>query len=97
MVDPKTREFIRKTIRTYLPDPGYNVFLFGSHAAGYARPYSDIDVGIMGPSAVPSETMMRIKEAFEESMTAYVIDPVDFVRTSDSFREFALKFTQPLQ
>lgn len=96
MVDPKTREFIRTTIRTYLPDPAYNVFIFGSHAAGHARRFSDIDVGIMGPSPVPSATMAQIKEAFEDSMTPYVVDPVDFVRTGESFRSLALKYIQQL-
>ncbi len=96
MVDEKTRDFIRATIRKYIPDQAYKVFIFGSHAAGYARTYSDIDVGILGPSPVSGTTMANIKEAFEESMTPYIVDPVDFVHTGKSFQNLALKYTQQL-
>lgn len=96
MVDEKTRDFIHTTIRKYIPDQEYKIFIFGSHATGYARRYSDIDVGIMGPSSVASTTMSKIRDAFDESMTPYVIDPVDFVHAGESFRNLALKHTMQL-
>lgn len=34
MVDSKTREFIRITIRSYLPDPAYKVFFVGRENNG---------------------------------------------------------------
>lgn len=89
MVDPKTREFIRSTIRSYLPDPGYKVFIFGSRAYDRHHPYSDIDVGVTGDRPVPAETLMKIQELFEESSLPVHVDVVDFEGASKDFIRIA--------
>lgn len=89
MVDPKTREFIRTTIRTYLPDLGCRVFIFGSRAFDHHHPYSDIDIGIKGDRPIEREAIMKIQESFDESSLPMRIDIVDFSRVSPDFSRIA--------
>lgn len=81
--------FAAEMVRRYLPDPAYQVFLFGSRAEGTHHPRSDIDIGIDGPAPVPMETLAALQEEFEEAPTLYTIEVVDFRRVSPDFREIA--------
>lgn len=89
MIDEKTRDFIRATIRTYLPDSGYRVFIFGSRASDRHHPYSDIDIGIKGDQPVGRESLMKIQESFDNSSLPIRIDIVDFSRVSPDFSRIA--------
>jgi predicted nucleotidyltransferase len=81
IVDPTgAAEFAAAIVRRHLPDPAYQVFLFGSRAAGTAHDRSDIDIGIEGPVPVPREALAAIHEEIEEVPTLYSIDVVDFKR-----------------
>lgn len=96
MVDTNTKDFIKMTIRRFLPDPEYKIFIFGSRITGYARKFSDYDVGIQGPRPVGVMTMADITEAFGRSYFPYVVDLVDFSKAADSFAQFARKHVQYL-
>jgi len=89
MVDPKTRDFIRTTIRTYLPDLRYRLFIFGSRALDHHHPYSDVYVGIKGERPVAGDALMKIKESFDESGLPMRVDVVDFFRVSCDFSRIA--------
>ena len=81
--------FAASVVRRHLPDPTYQVFLFGSRASGRAHARSDIDIGIEGPRPVPRETLAAIDEELEEAPTLYTIEVVDFARVPESFRQVA--------
>ncbi len=89
MVDPKTREFIRTTIRSYFPDPAVKAFIFGSRTYHRHHPYSDIDVGVAGDRPVPADTLIRIRELFEKSSLPVHVDVVDFASVSKDFIRIA--------
>ena len=82
-------KFAASIVRRHLPDPDYQVFLFGSRATGLARARSDIDIGIEGPAPVPREALAAIHEELEDAPTVYTIDVVDFARLPEKFREVA--------
>jgi hypothetical protein len=81
----------KKIVLKYLDVGQYKVFLFGSHAYGNARPYSDIDIGIWGDTRLPVKTKLAIEEALEESIIPFKVDIVDFSLMDEKFKEFALK------
>jgi uncharacterized protein len=81
--------FAASVIRRHLPDPAYQIFLFGSRAAGLATERSDIDIGIDGPSPVPHAVLAAIYDDLEEAPTLFTIDVVDVSRVSDTFRTVA--------
>jgi|SRR3989344_162149 len=87
---------IRAIVRKHVPDPSYKVFLFGSRPAGFARKFSDYDIGILGDQPVRATKLGDIKEELEESNIPYVVDVVDFFRVDDSFKELAMQHTQAL-
>lgn len=93
MLDPKTINFLQKTIRLYVPDEKYRAFIFGSRATNTNRRYSDIDLGIAGPVPLPSKQYIQIKDAFEQSDLPYKVDVVDFSQVSDVFKKMALRHT----
>lgn len=69
---------------------GYQVFLFGSRAAGTARERSDFDLGVFGKEPLPLKRFYEIETALEDLPTLYRIDWVDLNRASDRFRKAAL-------
>jgi predicted nucleotidyltransferase len=65
---------------------GHRVFLFGSRAAGTARPRSDFDVGVDGDGPLPLRDFYAIEALFDALPTLYRIDWVDLQRVSPEFR-----------
>lgn len=89
------REAIREAVRRFL-DQRYQVFLYGSEAAGGADRRSDIDVGILGPQPVPGAILQRIRDELDALRTLRTFDVVDFNRTDESFKTEALRHAEPL-
>lgn len=96
MLDTKTRSVLTKTIRAHIPDAGYKSFVFGSRATHAHRPYSDIDLGIIGPAPLPAKQYIELKDALEQSDLPYKVDVVDFSDVPESFKNVALRHTIPL-
>lgn len=69
----------------------YKVLFFGSRVKGRNRERSDIDVGILGETALPPQVLSELQEAFEEAPTIYKIDCVDLMDVSDDFRNTVLQ------
>jgi predicted nucleotidyltransferase len=86
---------IKRMIRCGLSDfgprlSGYRIFLFGSRACGNAKPRSDFDIGIDGPTLLPLRLYFDIEDRLETLPTLYRIDWVDFTRADARFRAHAL-------
>lgn len=69
----------------------YKVLFFGSRVKWKNRDRSDIDVGILGETALPPRVLSELQEAFEEAGTIYKIDCVDLMDASDNFRNEVLQ------
>ena len=67
--------------------PEMNVWAFGSRTTGKARPYSDLDLGLEGPAALPLAREAELREAFEDSDLPFRVDVVDLVCVERSFGE----------
>jgi len=90
MREEKVKELIKEAVKKHLPT-GCEVFIFGSRATGKFLPWSDFDVGILGPKKIPSYLIVKIQEELENSSIPYKIDVVDFKKVSSQFRNLALK------
>lgn len=90
-----TLEMLQRVLRQFLPS-GYRALLFGSRATGTARPNSDWDIGILGPTELPLAAAGNLREAFEELPTLHTIEIVDLSTVPDTFRAVALRKTIPL-
>ena len=97
MIDPQTASSLRAIFRKHLSDPAYKIFVFGSRAEGDKhRKFSDIDVGILGPSPIDTMTKFNIEDSLEESDIPYLVDIVDFTTVSPKFKDIAMSASIPL-
>ena len=98
MLDPQTAAQIKTIIRKHLPDPAYKIFVFGSRAEGDKhRKFSDVDVGILGPTQLEFMTKFNIEEDLENSDIPYLVDVIDFSKVNSKFKEIALSVTIPIE
>lgn len=90
MVSSDTLAQLKSTLKKHLTGPKYKAFIFGSRASGKHRKFSDLDIGIMGPSKVPASTLIQIQNDLSNSNIPYLTDVVDFSSVTDSFKTKAL-------
>ena len=76
--------------------PGREVRIFGSRATGTAKPYSDIDLVIMGDEPLPVTTMRTLRDAFDDSDLPFQVDLVEWAGTSEEFRKVIQNTAVPL-
>ena len=66
------RSIVDEILRRYLPDQP--VWAYGSRVTGNSWQYSDLDLVVVGETAVDSMTMWRARDAFSESRLPYIVD-----------------------
>lgn len=66
--------------------PECEVRAFGSRVSGRAKPYSDLDLALLGPARLPLERLAALREAFAESELPIRVDLVDWHALSETFR-----------
>ncbi len=82
-------QLVREVLQEYVPD--CEVWAFGSRINGQARSYSDLDLVIVGESALPQRTMNRLTEVFQESALPIRVDVLDWNALSPAFQQVILK------
>ena len=77
--------------------PGLEVRAFGSRVTGGAKPYSDLDLVVVGEQALPLDVYFRLKDRFEESNLPIRVDVLDWHRISEEFRQLIEQGFQIIQ
>lgn len=93
MVDKNTFPVVKSILNKYLPNSNYKYFIFGSRAMPKHRKFSDLDIGILGPSEIPGSIMVQIKQDLNDSDIPYLTEVVDFSTVSENFKRKALSNT----
>ena len=75
---------VRGILASYVPDR--EVRAFGSRVTGSAKPFSDLDLAIMGDTALDFRTVAALKDAFAESDLPFRVDVLDWAATDEQFR-----------
>lgn len=96
MIDPKTASSIRQIVRKHLSDTEYQAFIFGSRTTKTHRRFSDVDVGILGKRAVPSDVFFSLQQDLEDSDISYIVEAVDLSQVGKNFKSKALAQAVPL-
>lgn len=91
---PEHHKIVCDILARYLP--GREAQLFGSRANGTAKPYSDIDLVIMGDELLPVTTMRILRDAFDDSDLPFQVDLVEWAGTSEEFRKVIETTAVPL-
>ncbi|MFH0798942.1 MAG: nucleotidyltransferase domain-containing protein [Pseudomonadota bacterium] len=86
MIDvmPHVMAEVRRILAEHVPE--CEVRAFGSRVGGEAKPYSDLDLAVVGQEKIDRSRLARLKEAFEESNIPFRVDIVDWCSISESFR-----------
>jgi predicted nucleotidyltransferase len=75
-------------VRQLLADlaPECEVRVFGSRVAGNAKPYSDLDIVLVGSGRIAPVRVSALREAFAESDLPIRVDVLDWHAIPESFR-----------
>ena len=76
---------VRAILKAHVPE--FEVWAFGSRAAGTAGAYSDLDLAIAGEGPLDSARRAALHEAFVESDLPWKVDLVDWVSVGERFRQ----------
>ena len=88
-----------RTVRQLLAGlaPECEVRVFGSRVAGNAKPYSDLDIVLIGGRRLPSVRVSALREAFAESDLPIRVDVLDWHAIPESFRNIITERCEVLQ
>ena len=77
--------FIKETLKKYVPNPNAKFYIFGSRARGKYREYSDVDIAIDSPDFTTT-IKSKLELEFEISTFPYEVDIVNLNTIKESFR-----------
>jgi predicted nucleotidyltransferase len=75
---------VQSILNTWLPTR--EVRMFGSRARGKPKPYSDLDLVIMGDTPLPLSTLGQLQDAFANRDLPWRVDVVDWASTAPEFQ-----------
>lgn len=84
-LNPHDLDIVRAILMKFVPDR--EVWAFGSRVKWTAKPFSDLDLAIVGDQPLPNSVIADLTEAFDESELPIKVDVVDWATTSESFRK----------
>ena len=67
--------------------PGRKIVAFGSRTNGRARPFSDLDLCVMGDTPVEEESLFALREALEDSPLPIKVDLIVWASVQPEFRK----------
>ena len=83
-LDAHNWSIVQSILQSHLPHT--EVWAFGSRARGTPKPYSDLDLVIMGDTPTPLSTLGQLQEAFACSDLPWRVDVVDWANTAPEFQ-----------
>ncbi|MDE0291586.1 MAG: nucleotidyltransferase domain-containing protein, partial [Candidatus Dadabacteria bacterium] len=95
-IRPDHLQIVKNILREHLPED-IKVWIFGSRSDWTTKDSSDLDIALEGNSALDSQCMSTVEDAFEDSDLPYTVDIVDINNVSDDFRQIIDFQKVPLQ
>jgi predicted nucleotidyltransferase len=83
-LSPEQLAEVRRILLLHVP--GRTVRAFGSRVQGNAKPFSDLDLAVMGETPLDFRQLAELKDAFAESNLPFRVDVVDWEATKEAFR-----------
>lgn len=78
-------QIVRDILKKNVPERA--VWAFGSRAKWLAKPYSDLDLAIIGDEALSLSVLASLTDDFAESDLPIRVDVVDWATTKEYFRQ----------
>ena len=87
-LDEEQRQIVSAILRRHAPERA--VWAFGSRVNGRAKPYSDLDLVILGDEPLAPQAMALLREACSDSPLPFKIDLAEWATLGDTFRKIIL-------
>lgn len=84
-ITPEQWQIVAAILQKYIPNT--TVWAFGSRAKHQAKPFSDLDLAIIGETPLPMSLLATMAEDFTESALPFKVDLVDWAGAAEGFRE----------
>lgn len=84
-LSPEQLAIVRSILARVIPDR--EVWVFGSRVQGRAKPFSDLDLAVIGDQPLPLSASAELADAFEQSDLPIKVDVVDWATTGEAFRK----------
>ncbi|MCP1220444.1 nucleotidyltransferase domain-containing protein [Acetobacter orientalis] len=88
-LSPEETLIVTTLLKECVPDK--EVWVFGSRAKGTAKPYSDLDLAVIGEEPLPLLVRVSLEEAFSSSLLPWKVDVLDWATTDAVFRDLIQK------
>lgn len=83
-ITPKQWEIVATILEKHIPNK--TIWIFGSRAKHQAKPYSDLDIAIIGETPLSINLLASMSEDFTESALPFKVDLLDWASASVAFR-----------
>ena len=83
-LQPEELKCIKAIFQNIIPDR--EVWAFGSRTSAHHKPFSDLDVVVMGENASPVEKLADLHNALSESDLTFKVDVVIWTDLTDNFK-----------
>ena len=83
-VKPAHLAEIRRILMQHVP--GFEVVAFGSRVKGDARPWSDLDLAVLGPTPLHWNELEKLVEAFQESELPFRVEVLEWNKAPQEFQ-----------
>ena len=83
-LQPEELKCIKAIFQNIIPDR--EVWAFGSRISAYHKPFSDLDVVVMGENTLPVEKLADLHNALSESDLTFKVDVVVWTDLTNNFK-----------
>lgn len=83
-ISPEQWDIVSAILQKHIP--GKTVWAFGSRTTGNAKPHSDLDLAMIGDTALSIGLLAALEHDFTESDLPFKVDFLDWALTSPNFR-----------
>ena len=77
--------------------PAREIRVMGSRLTGQAKPFSDLDLVVMGDDPLDLLALGHLRDAFDESNLPFAVDIIEWASSSDAFRQVIDAHARPLR
>jgi type I restriction enzyme S subunit len=77
--------------------PDREIRVMGSRVSGRPKPFSDLDLVVMGDEPLDLRALGQLRDAFDESDLPFAVDIVEWSSASGAFRRIIDELSQPLR
>lgn len=78
-------QIVLRIIEEHIPE--FEIWVFGSRAAGTTKKFADLDLAIINSEPLPAPRATQLAMAFAESDLPMKVDILEWATTSDEFRQ----------